>query len=877
MKRSRDVTFHKPSDEHDDGETGAITLPPGPPKAPNNPGNTGIYQTSFIGSGEQAKPQSTIQQDRPQVREATPAQPSQTILPDSISSYKTTPGIIPRREIRQIEQAPSLHIPSSTHLFDRSTAASRPRTRPTLLRAHAPLQRITEEVIQPQRMRATEESSDEQRRAILNKRLNRLQEDIETMSNKWQDIRQETERIEERISNRSTSIKPTPTPAVATAPALHHTPDRPRSPQEYRFPFPSLDQLRLYREESEQMSIKKDPSLVPPPVPAPVSPSSSSHNQVASVTKEVISVSSTPDPTLPPPSRRVSHRRTKGCPPERYSDPNRPLLSVERVSITRMQKKRPRLDRHEKTSAEEGGNNGEEGVGQRSAGSVDDAETAPASSRTDSEGPAALAVTAPHAAMAQQIEDLNTQKTYTLVLKPKRASVLPGKWVYTVKTNTYGFVNTFKARWVVCGNFQQKKDDREDCYAPMVSEALIKIVLSLIAIYNLKWRQVDFTAAYLNASRAHREVVYMQQPSGFEYHNDEGGIKSWVCSLDQALYGLRDSAFLWNEELDKTLCGIGFQPMEDDPYVYKKGVGAKMTILMLHVDDFIIAAPSNEEINAVIAQLSKHYPLKDLGEPKQYLGCLLERDYDAGTIRMSQKAYVQKILHKADMLHYKGRSIPLPVTWNWSEGHKDATSTLEDNDDYLSVVGSLNWLVIRTRPDIRFYVTKLQHKSANTTIHDQEAMVQVLRYLREHPDRAITLGKKKELQFYAYADASHGDNLNYKSTEGAVWLFGGSPIQWSTRKQTIMAPSTTAAECFPRASDPLVIYTDNINTQLLLNKKTGRNSTRWLNMRYFFVKDAAAKGYIDLERVESKANVADGFTKPLGEEAFPGFITQLGM
>ncbi|KAJ5876478.1 uncharacterized protein N7529_002062 [Penicillium soppii] len=764
MKRSRDVAFHKPSDEHDDGETGAV-------------------------------------------REATPAQPSQTILPDSISSYKTTPGIIPRREIRQIEQAPSLHIPSSTHLFDRSTAASRPRTRPTLLRAHAPLQRITEEVIQPQRMRATEDSGDEQRRAILNERLHRLQEDIETMSNEWQDIRQETERIEERISNRSTSIEPTPTPTVATAPASHHTPDRPRSPQEYRFPFLSPDQLRLYREESEQvseqtdqranqqtvihMSIEKDSS----PVPAPVSPSSSSHDQVASVTKEVISVSSTPDPTLPPPSRRVSHRRTKGCPPERYSDPNRPLLSVERASIARMQKKRPRLDRHEKTSAEEGGNNGEEGVGQRSAGSVDDAEAAPASSRTDSEGPAALAVTAPvkpiimfndkplhgkdviipttykqaqksphwefwHAAMAQQIEDLNAQKTYTLVLKPKRASILPGKWVYTVKTNTYGFVNTFKARWVVCGNFQQKKDDREDCYAPV------------------------------------------------------------------------------------------------------------------------------------------HYPLKDLGEPKQYLGCLLERDYDAGTIRMSQKAYVQKILHKADMLHCKGRSIPLPATWNWSEGHEDATSTLEDNDDYLSVVGSLNWLAMRTRPDIRFYVTKLQHKSANTTIHDQEAMVQVLRYLREHPDRAITLGKKKELQFYAYADASHGDNLNYKSTEGAVWFFGGSPIQWSTRKQTIMAPSTTAAEwcaldqpardgmwlrklavafSFPRASDPLVIYTDNINTQLLLNKKTGRNSTRWLNMRYFFVKDAAAKGYIDLERVESKANVADGFTKPLGEEAFPGFITQLGM
>ena len=67
-----------------------------------------------------------------------------------------------------------------------------------------------------------------------------------------------------------------------------------------------------------------------------------------------------------------------------------------------------------------------------------------------------------------------------------------------------------------------------------------------------------------------------------------------------------------------------------------------MTIMMLHVDDFIIAAPTDDEINEIIEKLRKNYPLKDLGEPKQYLGCLLMRDNEAGTITMSQKAYVQK-------------------------------------------------------------------------------------------------------------------------------------------------------------------------------------------------------------------------------------------
>jgi hypothetical protein len=48
-----------------------------------------------------------------------------------------------------------------------------------------------------------------------------------------------------------------------------------------------------------------------------------------------------------------------------------------------------------------------------------------------------------------------------------------------------------------------------------------------------------------------------------------------------------------------------------------------MTILMLHVDDFIIAAPTQTEIDRVIDGLRKHYPLKDLGEPRKYLGCVL--------------------------------------------------------------------------------------------------------------------------------------------------------------------------------------------------------------------------------------------------------------
>ena len=62
------------------------------------------------------------------------------------------------------------------------------------------------------------------------------------------------------------------------------------------------------------------------------------------------------------------------------------------------------------------------------------------------------------------------------------------------------------------------------------------------------------------------------------------------------------------------------------------------------MDDFIIAAPTDKDIEDVINELRRHYDLKDLSKPKQYLNYALHRDYNRRTITISQKAYVQKVL-----------------------------------------------------------------------------------------------------------------------------------------------------------------------------------------------------------------------------------------
>ncbi|OQD98548.1 hypothetical protein PENSOL_c009G03260, partial [Penicillium solitum] len=62
-----------------------------------------------------------------------------------------------------------------------------------------------------------------------------------------------------------------------------------------------------------------------------------------------------------------------------------------------------------------------------------------------------------------------------------------------------------------------------------------------------------------------------------------------------------------------------------------------LTIIIIYVNDFIIATLSNDDIEQVVNELRQYYDLKDLGEPKQYLNCALDRDYANGTITISQK------------------------------------------------------------------------------------------------------------------------------------------------------------------------------------------------------------------------------------------------
>lgn len=82
--------------------------------------------------------------------------------------------------------------------------------------------------------------------------------------------------------------------------------------------------------------------------------------------------------------------------------------------------------------------------------------------------------------------------------------------------------------------------------------------------------------------------------------------------------------------------------------------------MVVYVDNLLLASKSIETIRKVKTELHAVFKLKDLGPISEILGMQIEREGDVGSIRISQKKYVQELIERFRMSQYKPASTPLP-------------------------------------------------------------------------------------------------------------------------------------------------------------------------------------------------------------------------
>ncbi|KAJ9534332.1 hypothetical protein QJQ45_016032 [Haematococcus lacustris] len=396
-------------------------------------------------------------------------------------------------------------------------------------------------------------------------------------------------------------------------------------------------------------------------------------------------------------------------------------------------------------------------------------------------------------AMNAELASLHANQTWCLEERPANARVLPTKWVLKVKRDAAGNIEKLKARLVAKGFYQQSGVDVGDVYAPVSKHTTLRTLLAKAAAENMEIHQLDFETAFLNGKLEPGEVIYVQQPEGFE----EGSTNT-VCRLQKALYGLRQAPRAWHARLCEELLSMGFKASEADPALFTLQLSTGMVYLLVYVDDCLLCTQQGDTAGLahVKKQLSSAFKLKDLGEARWFLGMQLTRDRAEGTIKLDQHKFIQELVTANSKSAAHSKPLPMaPAVKLVREG--DALDTTLHH--YSALVGSLLYLTCCTRPDIAFAVGALaRHMSAPTKQH-WAAACSVLCYLKGTADQGLLFGGVSGLQGFSDADYA-GDKDTARSTTGYIFTLNGGAISWSSRLQPTVAMSTAEAEYMAASS-----------------------------------------------------------------------------
>ncbi|RVW95173.1 Retrovirus-related Pol polyprotein from transposon TNT 1-94 [Vitis vinifera] len=200
-------------------------------------------------------------------------------------------------------------------------------------------------------------------------------------------------------------------------------------------------------------------------------------------------------------------------------------------------------------------------------------------------------------AMNEEYKSMQDNKVWELVPLLVGTKPIGCKWIFKTKRDSNGNVERYKARLVAKGFTQKKELTSKRPSLPVSTKDSFRIIMALVAHYDLELHQMDVKTAFLNGDID--ETIYMVQPENFVSEDS----KNMVCKLTKSIYGLKQAS---------------------------RQCGSKYIFLVLYVDDILLATNDISILHDTKRFLSKHFEMKDLGDASFVLGIQIHRDRSRG-------------------------------------------------------------------------------------------------------------------------------------------------------------------------------------------------------------------------------------------------------
>ena len=115
--------------------------------------------------------------------------------------------------------------------------------------------------------------------------------------------------------------------------------------------------------------------------------------------------------------------------------------------------------------------------------------------------------------MKNELKSMEHNEVWDLVELLEDCKIIGCKWVFKTKCDLKDNIERYKARLITKGFTQNDGIDYKKTFAPVFWKDSLKIIMVLVAYYNLELYQMDVKTAFLNGNL--EEEVYMNQPEGF--------------------------------------------------------------------------------------------------------------------------------------------------------------------------------------------------------------------------------------------------------------------------------------------------------------------------------------------------------------------------
>ena len=352
-----------------------------------------------------------------------------------------------------------------------------------------------------------------------------------------------------------------------------------------------------------------------------------------------------------------------------------------------------------------------------------------------------------------------------------------------------------KARLVVLGYMDPKLTSviRD---SPTLTREGRHTILQVIASFQWELLSFDIKTAFLRGKADETNPLAMEPPK--ELRDKLKLSEQEVCALVGNAYGRVDAPLLFYKELTRHMHDLKFKthPLEPCLFILESGTGPDRKlhgIVGTHVDDGVGGGDSY--FHQQIQELEKRLPFGSFKRRKfTFTGIQLEQHPDY-SISASQQDYIHRIL-----------AIDVPKS---RRDFPNSPVTEIEKTKLRALVGSLQYAVTHTRPDIASKLGEVQTQMAKPTVETLLLCNKVLREAQELSDTKIWFRHMppEKITHVSFGDASFASPKQLHSFQGSLIRTTTaelnanreapiSPLSWSSKKISRVVRSTLSAEAY---------------------------------------------------------------------------------